>query len=455
MGRIALATLTVVAVCMTAGATACLAMLSSDLSSLPAGTATAIAAAALQGTLLIVLSWFISAHAIVKIRELSRPYTSVAFGLGVLASLISLAAGALTLVWMETSSTDDDRIRSHRSSKIISVAVMLALAVTSQIAFMAIHFAQTHRKRSGPRTLFATRETSPWSPTAYVKSIRYSQTMPRTSDSEESESFGLKDTPPSLRKKLVHANPLKLAFPQAIRHTSSRTRLLHAKNSMQTLAIDTTTHPNTTQESFDTWDTSSVDQRNRQAVIEASSPISRTYTLETIPGSPRGSINPENILDIAPPPRRIPKRSRSHSPATRCPTPRGRVPVSPSELHIHPLFRSDSPITPPILTPGTRVVAAPDAGQVIAQHGPVRHLPRVRSGSLPTMSRSQFVQEMAGDIAEEKVVDKETLPVQERKMTPPVPEWVLESKVPPIPRKSSSRRSLQAPAHSSAPGKGF
>ncbi|KAJ6781440.1 hypothetical protein PWT90_08452 [Aphanocladium album] len=447
MGRIALAALAVVAVCTTAGATACLAMLSSNLSSLSSGSATAIAAAALQGTLLIVLSWFISAHAVVKIREVSRPYTAVAFGLGLLASLISLAAGALALVWMETTSSYDDRIRTHRSSTVISVAVMLALAVASQIAFMAIHFAQTYRKRSGPRHLFATREASPWSPAAYVKSIRYSQTMPRTSDSEESESFGLKETPPSLRKKLVHTNPLKLAFPQAIRHTSSRTRLLQAKDSIQSLAIDTSTHPNATQESFDTWDTSSVDLRNRQAVIEACSPISRTYTLETIPGSPRGSLNPENILDIEPPPRRIPKRSRSHSPATRRPTLRGRVPVNPSELHIHPLFRSDSPSTPPILTPGTRVVAAPDAGQVIAQHASVHHLPRVRSGSLPTMSRSPFVQHLESKAADENVHYKESLPVQERKMTPPVPEWVLESKVPPIPRKSASRMSLHVAAH--------
>lgn len=447
MGRKALAALAVVAICTTAGATACLAMLSSNLSSLPAVKATAIAAAALQGTLLIILSWFISAHAMVKIREVSRPYTGVAFGLGVLASLISLAAGALTLVWMQTSSSYDDQVRSHRPSKIISVSVMLVLAIASQIAFMAIHFAQSHRKRSGSGHLFATRETSPWSPVAYVKSIRYSQTMPRTSDSEESESFGLKDTPPSLRNKFVQANPLKLAFPQAIRHTSSRTRLLQEKDSMQSLTIDTNMNLNATQESFDAWDTSSVDLRNRQAVLEASSPISRTYTLETIPGSPRGSINPGSILDIAPPPRKIPTRSRSHSPATRCPVPRGRVPTRPSELHIHPLFRSDSPNTPPILTPGTRVVAAPDAGQVISQHPSVRQLPRVRSGSLPTMSRSPFAQQMDSGNAEEQVLDKESLPTQERKMTPPVPEWVLESKVPPIPRKSASRMSLRSPTH--------
>lgn len=440
MARISLAILAVAAICTTAGATACLAMLSSNLSTLSAIRATAIAAAALQGTLLILLSWFISAHALAKIREISRPYTGIAYGLGVLASIISLVAAALTLVSLETSSSYDDQVRSNLSSKIISVSVMLALAVTSQIAFMTIHFAQLHQKRSGGRHLFATRESSPWSPVAYVKSIRYSQTLPRKSDSEESESFGLKETPPSLRNKLVQASPIKLAFPQAIRHTSSRTRLLQSKDSTQTLTIDTS-GPNATQESFDTWDTSSVDVRNRQVVMDVgTSPISRSYTLETIPASPRTSINPVTILDLAPP-RPILKRSRSHSPATRRPIPRGRAPASPSELHIHPLFRSDSPSTPPILTPGTRVDAAPDAGQIIFQHESSRQLPRVRSGSLPSMSRSPFVQHTDSGSVGEKA------PEQERKMTPPVPDWVLKSKVPPIPRKSSSRTGLRAAAH--------
>lgn len=434
------------AICTTAGATGCLAMLSSNLSTLPGAKATAIAAAALQGTLLIVLSWFISAHALVKIRDLSRPYTGIAFGLGVLASLISLAAAASTLITMETSNSYDDQLRSNRSSQITSVSVLLAFAVTSQIAFMAIHFAQLHQKGSGARHLFAARETSPWSPVAYVKSIRYSQTFPRKSDSSESESFGLKDTPPSLRNKLVQASPLKLAFPQSIRHTCSRTRLLHARDSMQTLAIETS-GPNATQESFDTWDTSSVDVRNRQVVMEVcTSPISRTYTLETIPGSPRASVNPVNILDFAPP-RPILKRSRSHSSATRCPVPRGRVVTNPSELHIHPLFRSDSPSTPPILSPGTSVSLTPDADQPFFQHDSTRQLPRIRSGSLPTMSRSPFVQHMDSDTVGEEVLNKEGVREQERKMTPPVPEWVLNSKVPPIPRKSASRTSLQAQAH--------
>lgn len=442
MSRIWLAALAAVAICSTAGATACLAMLSASLSPLPSVRATAITAAALQGTLLIVLSWFISAHAFKKIREVSKPYAALAFGLGVLASLISVATGALALDWMQTSTSGDTQVRSKRSTKTVSVSVVLAVAVASQIAFMAIHFAVTHQRKPNPRQLFSTREASPWSPSAYIKSIRYSQTMPRKSESEESDSIGLKDTPPSLRNKIVQANPLKLTFPPAIRHTPSRTRLLHAKDSLQSLTLETTSlNPNATQESFDTWDTSSVDMRNRQAVMEAStSPISRTYTLETIPGSPRGSISPGNILDLAPPPCRIPKRSRSHSPATMRGIPRGRMPVSPSELHIHPLFRSDSPHTPPILTPGTMVVAAPEAGQVLSQHPSLQQLPRARSGSLPSMSRRPMAHPTAGDAAE-MGAGQPGFPEQERKMTPPVPDWVLNSKVPPIPRKSASRRS--------------
>ncbi|KAM3440048.1 hypothetical protein MY4824_002303 [Beauveria thailandica] len=456
MARIALAILAGVAICTTAGATACLAMLASNASTLPTIRATAIAGAALQGTLLIVMSWFVSAHVLVKIRHISRPYTGVALGLGVLASLISLITAALTLAWIGASSSPVQQVWSSRSSNFIIVSVMLALAVTSQIAFMVIHFAQSHQTKSRARRLFAARETSSWSPTAYVKSIRYSQTLPRTSDSEDSkESFALKDTPPSLRSKFVQANPLHLAFPPAVRHTSSRTRLLHAKDSMHSIGThsigtDCSANPNATQESFDTWDTSSVDVRNRQAVMEVcTSPISRTYTLETIPGSPRASISPENMLCFAPP-RPIPKRSRSHSPATGRPALRGRAPASVSELHIHPLFRSDSPSTPPILSPGTSVTAAPDAGQIMFQHDSTRHFPRVRSGSLPAMSRSPFAQhaDADADVHGQRMLSKEDMRLQERKMTPPVPEWVLNSKVPPIPRRSANRSSssLRSPA---------
>lgn len=444
MSRISLAALAVLAVGSTAGATACLAILSSHASSLPTVQATAIASAALQGTLLIVLSWFISSHALVRIRELSKPFSGVAFGLGVLASLVSFAAGIVTLVWLAHATTDNNDIRSNRSSMITSVAVMLAIAVTSQIAFMLIHLAQSHQRMLSLRQHFASKEASPWSAAAHLKSIRYSQTMPRTSDSEESISIGLEDTPPSLRNKLMQAAPLKLAFPQPIRHTSSRTRLLAAKDSFQSISAASNPHPSSTQESFDNWDTSSVDLRNRQVVMEVStSPTTtRNYALETIPGSPRASLNAGNILDIAPPPRRIPQRSRSHSPATIRSVSRGRAPPSPSELHIHPLFRSDSPSTPPILTPGTRVVAAP-AGQILAQHRPIHQLPRVRSGSLPSMSRRPFGRQGEPYLA--AAASSESLDTlnQERKMTPPVPEWVLNSRVPPIPRKSASRRSLQ------------
>lgn len=446
MCRAMLATLAIVAVCSTAGATACLALLSSNLSLLPSVRATAIASAALQGALLIVLSWFASSHAQAKIRELSRPYIGVAFGLGVLASLISLVAAALTLAWMEPPGSNEEQIRSGQSSKVISVSIMLAVACTSQIAFMAIHFAQSRHQRFGSHPGPSTSEaSSPWSPAAYVKSIRYSQTMPRTSDSEESSSTGLKDTPPSLRSKLIHASPLPLAFPPAIRHISSRTRLLQGKQSIQSLTLSTNIYPNATQESFDTWDTSSVDAHNRQVVMEVStSPTTHTYALETIPASPRASMNAGSILNIAPPPRRIPTRSRSHSPATMRGALRGRVTATPSELHIHPLFRSDSPTTPPILTPGTRVDAAPDAGQILAQHVPKRPLPRVRSGSLPSLSRRPFARQVDDENAGKGSSEGSDSPDQERKMTPPVPDWVLNSKVPPIPRKSASRQSLQA-----------
>lgn len=176
--------------------------------------------------------------------------------------------------------------------------------------------------------------------------------------------------------------------------------------------------------------------------------------LETIPASPTTSRSPSpgNKLDLLEPPRTR-RRSRSYSPASTR-TVQSQAPrtsftqhATQSESHIHPLFRSDSPTPPPIATPGTVVVAAPNGGQVISDRQSIRSIRsmrRMRSGSLPAapspLSRAascdsfhRRAESVTDEIREEdEAAEAATAATAagaetERKMTPSVPEWILQA----------------------------
>jgi len=234
-----------------------------------------------------------------------------------------------------------------------------------------------------------------------------------------------------------------------VRPVSSKTRLLpnsqrfsrHRAASLDANAPQE--RPSVDEDGFDTWDTSAVDPQNRQTVLETSPKIPGRF-LETIPASPSTSRSPSPgmPLDLEPPPAR--RRSRSYSPARSAHSELGQVPTlltehqNVSEAHIHPLFRSDSPTPAPAATPGTVVTAAPNAGQIISDRQGIRTLNRMRSGSLPTpsspLSRPASFDDfhtplgspgLSRELREEP--EEEETKVAERKMTPPIPEWILSA----------------------------
>lgn len=102
-----------------------------------------------------------------------------------------------------------------------------------------------------------------------------------------------------------------------------------------------------------------------------------------------------------------------------------------NELHIHPLFRSDSPTPPPTASPGTSVLAAPHAGRVISRQSSMQSMRRLRSGSLPAAHSPLIRQTSFDSLKPTRLRDdgdvgrKSADPQSERKMTPPVPEWLL------------------------------
>lgn len=193
---------------------------------------------------------------------------------------------------------------------------------------------------------------------------------------------------------------------------------------------------------FDSWDTSRVSLQIRETMLQTK-PALKGPGLEPIPGSrspspatalegpffktspsvsppasplPQPTVSQPNSTPVSPidrpwevpnfsfgfpppspppssPPPATPRQMSFSRPCSRSgPVSRsGSVAVprsrqgsrsrAPSEDHIHPLFRSNSPTPPPSASVNTTVTAAPEAGQLINE----RMLQRMRSGSLPSI----------------------------------------------------------------------
>jgi hypothetical protein len=197
------------------------------------------------------------------------------------------------------------------------------------------------------------------------------------------------------------------------------------------MSVDSTANRSTMgDDAFDSWDTSTVDVHNREAVMEISTPTqSKPRGLETIPASPVASRSPspQSFVELEPPRIQTRRRSRSYSPVSIRRELRDAPGANSSEAHIHPLFRSDSPDPHPFATPGTIVMAAPDAGRVLSRQSSNISLNRLRSDSLPIAppnlnrndgfdSRSLRMYRSELDLGEHAQGDMD--------MAPPAPEWL-------------------------------
>ncbi|KAJ4411657.1 hypothetical protein N0V82_008971 [Gnomoniopsis sp. IMI 355080] len=318
------------------------------------------------------------------------------------------------------------------------------------------------------------------SPTTRVKTVPYSRvsSAPESAPSSRTMSMSSKNPPGSSGGFSATSTIYSItsSVEQAMRSASSKTHLLSSNRSNKSFrsqrslrsqrsqrsarraaSLESVAHRErtSTDDSFDSWDTSNVDPQNRQLVLDTTSPVGGSRFLETIPASPTTSRSPSpgTPLDFEVP--RAARRSRSFSPASTrsaLPAPPKRAftqQTSVSEGHIHPLFRSDSPTPPPMASPGTIVIAAPQAGQIISDRGSVRSLSRLRSGSLPAVSspltnNGSFESFSAVHHYENKTFSgtsdgsgrsdettlgevREETELPERKITPPVPEYILNA----------------------------
>ncbi|TPX14293.1 uncharacterized protein E0L32_005489 [Thyridium curvatum] len=419
---------------------------------------TAIASSILEGLVLVTLGWMsVSCLKSVKMSSSVRS-TGLWFGLGLTLCTIAAILCVATLVCLSKAPSEilpETIFGTQATAYLVGSSVALGLALAAQLVFLVVYFVLGRVHDAGAQP-FRGEKPGQRSPPAHVKSIRYSQTSPLGHLTRESMSQESRSPPGSSggRSASETMSSIRSSLSNVVRPISSKTRLLPAsqrssrslRSSRRPTSFESTVNRDrsSTDDGFDSWDTSAVDPQNRQTVLDTSSPTPGRF-LETIPASPTTSRSPSpgTPLDLEPP--RARRRSRSYSPSMPSPRTQGSEftqQMSASESHIHPLFRSDSPTPPPNATPGTMVTAAPNAGQVITHRHSTRTLHRMRSGSLPAVSsplsrkgslddfgrrtaeRETPTPELREEAEEEEEEQKQE---SERKMTPPIPDWILSA----------------------------
>ncbi|KAK4165377.1 hypothetical protein QBC43DRAFT_208541 [Cladorrhinum sp. PSN259] len=417
--------------------------------------ATAIVAAIFEGAILLTISTLTYSHLGLWTNTIRR-FNGIWFGAGLVLCAVAAALSVASLICL--SKVTDDRYSTVLGEKamdfLVGSSVALGVAFASQLVFLVAHFVigrmaapkihvsqyqDQRRTRSPPR----------------IKSIAYHETTTSSvSAKARVQSFEFRTPPGSSggRSTADTMSSIRASLSNVVRPVTSKTRLLSHRTSRRPPSLDLSSYhesSRSTEDGFDSWDTSAVDPQNRQTVLESSSPPPMGRFLETIPASPTTSRDPSpaRTLDFLEPPARAKRRSRSYSPAPRRVSQAQRAAFTQhstqSESHIHPLFRSDSPSLPSITTPGTVVVAAPLGGQVLSDRASIRSLRRLRSGSLPNapspLSRQGSFDSLhrkresnSPEIPEEDesmTLEESATPVvgAERKMTPPIPDWILSA----------------------------
>lgn len=422
----------------------------------PAVRTTAIIAAILEATVLAAITGLTCAH-IGPWSARWAKFNGLLFGTGLFLCTVAAAVSVANMICLSKVDEDPEStiLGSGATGFLVGSSVVLGLAFATQLVFLVFHFVAGRVR--GPRikvTVHKDQDRSRSPPR--VKSIAYHETSPSLVSGKARGSASFEKTPPGSsagRSTAETISSFRSSLSNVVRPISSKTRLL-SQRGRRPASLDLPSfheQTRTTEEGFDSWDTSAVDPQNRQTVLESSSPPLGRF-LETIPASPTTSRSPSpgTPLDFLEPPSRTRRRSRTLSPAPSRVSQAQRTAFTQhstqSESHIHPLFRSDSPIPPPpIVTPGTVVVAAPNGGQILSDRQSIRSiksLRRMRSGSLPgvpsPLSRQGSVESFhrkpdthSPEIREEDeyLTPEETTPVleTERKMTPPIPDWILSA----------------------------
>ncbi|KAH6687413.1 hypothetical protein F5X68DRAFT_207397 [Plectosphaerella plurivora] len=401
----------------------------------------AVLSAALEAIVLGLIAWMCTRYRS-KNGATGQSRRLLILAITLTTSVLATAASISNLILLRIASTSvSDPVMGTTGENVLTgTSTVLALSFICQLAFFFVNFFWPPTSTAGT----AMSQTDAHRiPQMHVKAVRYSRTI--SVDAEKASGpFGSKTndfiTPPqssSGASATETMSSIRSSLSNVVRPMSSKTRLLSSRDRYRQGSLDGSPYREgsiATQDSFDSWDTSSVDLHSRMTVLGTASPSSAPpqRLLETIPASPTTSRSPSPgcPLDLEPP--RLRNRSRSFSPARRSQLePLQQDLEAPGEAHIHPLFRSDSPVPPPNVTPGTVVIAAPEAARVISDRQSVR---RMRSSSLtaresPLSHQASYETFRASPSLEEREEVELDLSVvaEERTLTPPIPDWILSA----------------------------
>lgn len=425
-----------VAISVTVGFIVFQIILASSAPNADAVRTTAIISIAAQGLVVLGLGALCVTHIVETLEALVKRHMNLTIGVGFTLSTLAAIASVATLVLLSKTTSDlgPDVLGMSKTTMLITSAILVGTAYPLQLLFYVFQFVIGRKPTSDAGPSIFQRGKSPTSGSK-LKAIPYNQTNVSLDQRQANNSIDA----PSFAASVVG----RKSGIESSGSVSSRTRLLPLREKRRPASLESMANRSSTEDTFESWDTSSVDAHNRQTVLDVSSSpptAQKPRFLETIPASPTGSRSPSpgSSIDLAPP-RRARRRSRSYSPASSRRASITSIPNT-SEAHIHPLFRSDSAEPPPVATPGTSVVASPIAGQVISPRPSMRSLNRMRSGSLPAapspLSRqSSFEDAVAKRLQDEQSSIKEEKEDEEeegdddsvRKMTPPIPDWIMSA----------------------------
>lgn len=402
---------------------------------------TAVVSATLEAVVLGLLAWTCTRYRISSGGAVRKNRPLVVLAISLTACLLATAASVINLVLLRVASaTMSDPVMGTTQENVLpGTSVVLGLSLACQLAFFVLHFVWPPASSSSPAM---SQVEGHRIPQMHVKTVRYSRTIP----AEATSGFDVKPseflTPPqssSGASATETMSSFRSSLSNVVRPISSKTRLLSSRDKYRQGSFESSPYREgsiATQDSFDSWDTSSVDLHSRITVLGAGSPSAPPpRLLETIPASPTTSRSPSPGFPLDLPPPGLRTRTRSFSPARRSQLEPLEQQDAPGEAHIHPLFRSDSPVSPPNVTPGTVIIAAPEAARVISDRQSVR---RMRSGSLPTRESPLSHQtsydtfRASPSLEEQDEIEIALEPevsgsAQERQMTPPIPDWILSA----------------------------
>ena len=299
----------------------------------------------------------------------------------VIVALLALTLTIYTLVWIWNSTQHAHTLdESHVSTRRLAQAgfATWSFAVVAQAVLYTILL---------------------WQPDNHVAHLPAEELAERPSPARSAKrslsmhlaALSPPSPPPFLRSSSEPASPtfstksfdakssLRYSVNQVIRPMTSKTKLLlrHPSLSRDSYSLyagrETSMDAIMPDDGFESWDTSRVEHIDESDFLRKTSRI----RLETIPGS--RPVSPAKPLDgpfpedshesvhLPESPRHSPFGSpSSETSSLRFSSPQAQRDSGIDQSHIHPLFRSESPVPPPIASPGTVITASPYAGQVVS-----------------------------------------------------------------------------------------